>query len=177
MPSIRFLFRLCLLMALALGWCSAAAAQTGAPGLVLSAPEPRSTTGPDVTVVVELTGPAEAPVVFSVVLDGVPAELEDPATGRGGATANVNSGGRTAVVIRGVPEGTHQVRAVAIPAGAASASAINTFRVDVRGFNLMILLATLGVLAVFVLYRRRILGPWADRYDRGAGRPEADEDE
>jgi hypothetical protein len=161
------------------GWIPAVA-QTERPTLVLSAPASGAVTGPDVTVVVELTDPAPAPVVFTVLLDGVPAELEDPATGRSAMTSTVASEDRRAVLVRGVPEGSHQIQVVAVPVGAATASTTNRFSVDVRGFNLVLLLATLGVLVVFVLYRRRILGPWTDRYERGGGerseRSEPDED-
>lgn len=163
-------------LAWALAVVPAAAAQTEHGALVVSAPQNGTTTGPDVTVVVALNGSAGGPVSFAVILDAAPALLEDPRTGRTSMAASVAPGARTTVILRGLPEGTHQLQAVSVPGGAAAASATTTFKVDMRGFSLVLLLATLGVLVVFVAYRRRILAPWADRYERRRDGGEPDED-
>jgi hypothetical protein len=177
MRAVRLLALVMLGIPVVLGSPAPARAQSVRPTLEVTSPAPGATSDPDVRVVVELRGTAPGRVTFTVILDGVAAQLEDPATGGTSMTATVAAGARTAVILQGVPEGTHELQAVSVPAGAAGASPLRAFTVSARGFSLVLLLATIGVLVVFVAYRRRILGPWADRYERGRDRPEPDEDE
>ena len=151
------------------------AAQSGATLIVVS-PEQGSTTGPDVSVTVQLQGNGPESIGFVLTIDSLPASLGDGTSGRPVVPPTVSRNRPANVVVRGVPEGTHLLQAIPAPSGTVTTSHAVTFHVKSRPPPLVFILIGVGGIAVLWFYRRKILEPWADRYERPASEPD-DEDE
>jgi hypothetical protein len=137
--------------------------------------------GSDVLVVVRLdplseTDSTGAPVQFVVTVDGLPAGLVDEKTGKQIAVASAEGGQDTRVVVRGVPNGPHSLRVVPVSEGSIRAPKAVAF--TVRSSLPIPLLVGIGLagVALLLFYRRRILEPWADRYERPPPAGSDDED-
>jgi hypothetical protein len=176
------------LAALTLG-CLAAGAWPavgqGENALVVVEPEPGAVSGSDVLVVVRLNSPSEpgstggsetSPVQFVVTVDGVPAGLVDEKTGKQVAVASASDGRDARVVVRGVPDGLHRLRVVPVSNGSVRAPEVVAFTVKSRPPTPLFVGIALAGVIILLFYRRRILEPWADRYERPASEPD-DEDE
>jgi len=140
-------------------------AQTGA-SLVITAPQPGTTSGPDLVVVVGVQGTVPSAIAFRLVLDGRAADMQDPATDRTLAAATVSLARAARVLVSGIPDGHHVLRAVPVSAGSIQPSAALRFVVAGRPVTLPFILIAVAGLGILLYYRRRILAPWADRYER-----------
>jgi hypothetical protein len=176
------------LAALTLG-CLAAGAWPavgqGENALVVVEPEAGGVSGSDVHIVVRLnrlseTGstasPAGSPVQFVVTIDGLPAGLVDEKTGKEVAVASAADGRDARVVVRGVPDGLHRLRVVPVSEGSVRAPEAVAFTVKSRPPTPLFIGIALAGIAILLFYRRRILEPWADRYERPPPAGSNDED-
>jgi hypothetical protein len=151
-------------------------AQTG-PALVIVRPSQASTSDPDVLILVEIRGGRPSVVRFVARIDGTPVRLEDVATGRMTAQGSVSPGRQARYEVRGVPEGTHQLQVIPVSASAVEPSPVVTFKVDAGRTSLVLVIAALLAIAGLFVFRRRVLSPMGDRYERPPppepeGRPE-----
>jgi hypothetical protein len=79
----------------------------------------------------------------------------------------VVSPGQDAVIfLPGMAEGRHEAQAVPLSSGQAEASAPVSFVVEAGGLSIQAILIAAVIIGLLILYRRRILAPWADRYDQ-----------
>ncbi len=142
-------------------WATPAIAQD-APRLVIVSPREGSTVPPEVRVVVRLVGGA-GEVPFSLLLDrdATPVEGSD-----GSDTPVVSPGEDAVIVLSDVVEGSHEVQAVPISSGQAQASSSVSFDVQSSGLSVPAVIIAAALIGLLIMYRRRILSPWAERYER-----------
>ena len=153
-------------------WAPPAAAQDAAR-LVIVDPPQGSTVSPDVRVVVRLVG-GTGEVPFSLLLDGGPT----PVQGSQGSDTPVVSPGEDAIILLpDMDEGSHQLQAVPLSSSQAQASRAVSFTARSGGLSFPALLIAAALIGLLILYRRRILAPWADRYDRGPPPGESEKEE
>jgi hypothetical protein len=161
MRRLSFAFALTAL-ATAVYWAPPAAIAQEGGRLAIVSPRAGSTISSDVRVVVRLVGGA-GEVPFSLQLDGAPT----PVQGAEGSDTPVAAPGEDAIIILpGVPEGPHQVQAVPLSSTQARASAPVSFVVASSGLSVQAILIAAAIIGLLILYRRRILAPWADRYEQ-----------
>ena len=146
-------------------------AQTG-PALVVVRPAQASTSEPDVLILVELRGGGPSVVRFVARIDGTPVRLEDMATGRMTAQGSVSPGRQARYEVRGVPEGTHKLQVIPVSSNAVEPSPVVTFKVDAGRTSLILVIAALLAVGGLFVFRRRILSPMGDRYERPPPSPE-----
>jgi hypothetical protein len=142
----------------AAGWAGPAVAQD-VPQLVIVSPREGSSISPDVRVVVQLRG-GEGEVAFSLLLDGDQAAVEGP---QGSDTPAVAPGEDATILLSDLPAGSHVLQAVPV-SGQARASSSVAFIVESEGLSGQAILIALVLIGLLILYRSRILAPWADRY-------------
>lgn len=161
--------RLLLLCAVACGALafgpSPSAAQSG-PSLVIVRPAQGSTSDPDVLILVELRGGGPSTVRFTANLDGTPVRLEDAATGARTAQGTVFAGRQAKVYVRSIPEGRHTLQVVPVATSDVQPSEVVTFQVDAGRTSTILVIAAVLVILVLFMFRRRILTPMGDRYER-----------
>jgi hypothetical protein len=140
-------------------------AQSG-PSLVIVRPAQASTSDPDVLILVELRGGGPSTVGFVAMLDEMPVRLEDAATGRFMAQGTVVAGRQAKVYVRSIPEGTHRLQVIPVSSSSVQPSAVVTFKVDAGRTSLILVIAAVAVILALFGFRRRILSPMGDRYER-----------
>jgi hypothetical protein len=150
-------------------WGSPATAQDAAR-LAIVSPRPDATIEPDVRVVVRLVGGSRQ-VPFSLLVDGGHTPVE---ASQGSDTPVVSPGQDAVIFLPDMAEGRHEAQAVPLSSGLAEASAPVSFVVDAGGLSIQAILIAAAIIGLLVLYRRRILTPWADRYEQ---RPRPEEPE
>src|SRR6266511_2735314 len=132
-----------------------ARAQAG-QGLVIESPPDGAVTAGTPRLVVGTSGvPAGIAVSFVVRVDGH--AVED--------AFSVTAGGRKTVSLGNLASGPHTV--VVAPATASSlAGDTASFEVRGAGFNPIAIVVVLALVALILFYRRRVLEPFTDRYER-----------
>lgn len=162
--------RLIVALAVALVWWGPVAIAQDAARLVIVSPRAGSTIPPDLRVVVRLVGGTEE-VQFSLLLDGSPTPVEAP---QGSDTPVTSPGEDAIIVLADLQEGPHELQAVPLSSGQAQASATVPFLVEQQGLSVQAILIAAAIIGLLILYRRRILAPWVDRYEQ---RPPPEEPE
>jgi hypothetical protein len=157
--------------AIELGGAATARAQTSAPPtLTILSPQTGDVVDPTLDVIVVADGAGSAQVRGELLIDGAPVRTAIHVPGDDGVVVALTTGAERTLVVRDLPEGRHTLRLVPAPGEDARPSDTVTMSVRASGpLSLPVVLIAAALVAVLVLYRRRILDPRMRRFSRDPG--------